>query len=168
MSMSRSFFNDFYPLFRLVEEPQSSYNPSPTQRSNQQRQAVVDVSEEGKEYVVRAELPGVQKKDLDIHIGNDGRSLTIEGHVYRTNRPTRDAANAPEQPKTGEQSKTDEQSKASEQPKEAYDYRSTFSRTVWFPHAVDGNNTRANLADGILTLNLPKRMESGRQKINVL
>ncbi|CAE6354222.1 unnamed protein product [Rhizoctonia solani] len=162
--MSRSFFNDIHPLFRLVEDPQSSYSGSPAPRSNQQqRQAVVDLSEEEKEYVVRAELPGVQKKDLDIHIGNDGRSLSIEGHVHRTNKPGQNASRAPEQSKA-----VDEKSKASEQPSETYEYRSTFSRTVWFPHAVDGNNTRANLADGILTLNLPKRMESGRQKINIL
>ncbi|KAG8690729.1 hypothetical protein FRC11_009474 [Ceratobasidium sp. 423] len=153
MSLSRSFFDDSHPLFRLVEDPRYG---SPAQRSTQQqRQAVVDISEEEKEYVVRAELPGVQKKDLDVHIGNDGRSLTIEGHVHRTNKPTQDA------PLSGEQAK------AGEQPNEFYDYRSTFSRTVWFPHAVDGNNTRANLADGILTLNLPKRMESGRQRINL-
>ncbi|CAE6425902.1 unnamed protein product [Rhizoctonia solani] len=163
MSLSRGLLNDLHPLFRLVEDPQTPYG-SPSQRStHQQRQAVVDVSEEEKEYVVRAELPGVQKKDLDIHIGNDGRSLTVEGHVHRTNKPGQDASRTPEQPKAA-----DEKSKASEQPSETYDYRSTFSRTVWFPHAVDGNNTRANLADGILTLNLPKRMESGRQKINVL
>ncbi|KAJ1307647.1 hypothetical protein OPQ81_001741 [Rhizoctonia solani] len=160
MSLSRSFFNDFYPLFRLVEDPRYE---SPAARSTQQeRQAVVDVSEEEKEYVLRAELPGVQKKDLDIQIGNDGRSLTIEGHVHRTNRPAQDPSRSAEQPKP------DEQSKASEQPSETYDYRSTFSRTVWFPHAVDGNNTHANLADGILTLNLPKRMESGRQRINLV
>ncbi|KAH7341663.1 HSP20-like chaperone [Rhizoctonia solani] len=162
MSLSRNFFNDIHPLFRLVEDPQSSHYGSPAQRSNQQqRQAVVDVSEEEKEYVVRAELPGVQKKDVDVHIGNDGRSLTIEGHVHRTNKPAQGASGTFEKPKA------DEQSKAAEQPIETYDYRSTFSRTVWFPHAVDGNNTRANLADGILTLNLPKRMESGRQKINL-
>lgn len=87
MSLTRSFLNDFHPLFRLVEDPQSSYYGSPAQRSNnQQRQAVVELSEEDKEYVVRAELPGVQKKDMEIHVGNDGRSLTIEGHVHRTNK----------------------------------------------------------------------------------
>ncbi|CAE6465751.1 unnamed protein product [Rhizoctonia solani] len=162
MSLSRGFFNDIHPLFRLVEDPQSSYG-SPAQRSSpRQRQAVVDVSEEEKEYIVRAELPGVQKKDVDVHIGNDGRSLTIEGHVHRTNKAAQDATNATEQPQAVEKSK------AAEKPAETYDYRSTFSRTVWFPHAVDGNNTRANLADGILTLNLPKRIESGRQKINLL
>ncbi|CAE6343585.1 heat shock protein Hsp30/Hsp42, putative [Rhizoctonia solani AG-1 IB] len=163
MSLSRGFFNDIHPLFRLVEDPQPSHYGSPAQRSSsQQRQAVVDVSEEEKEYVVRAELPGVQKKDVDVHIGNDGRSLTIEGHVHRTNKSVKDTSRATEQPQSNEKSK------APEQPTETYDYRSTFSRTVWFPHAVDGNNTRANLADGILTLNLPKRMESGRQRINLL
>ncbi|CAE6473529.1 unnamed protein product [Rhizoctonia solani] len=167
MSLSRSFFGDSHPLFRLVEDPHYG-SGSPAQRSTrQQRQAVVDVSEEEKEYVVRAELPGVQKQDLEVHIGNDGRSLTVEGHVHRTNKPAQDAPRPGEQQKAGEQVKVDEKAKAGEQPNEIYDYRSTFSRTVWFPHAVDGNNTRANLTDGILTLNLPKRMESGRQRINL-
>ncbi|CAE6463328.1 unnamed protein product [Rhizoctonia solani] len=160
MSLSRSFFSDIQPLFRLVEDPQSSfYGSSNRKLPLQERQAVVDVSEEEKEYTVRAELPGVQKKDVEVHIGNDGRSLTIEGHVHRTNKPAEG---------TAEQPQTSEKSKASEQPTETYDYRSTFSRTVWFPHAVDGNDARANLADGVLSLTLPKRMESGRQKINLL
>ena len=77
MSLTRSFFNDFSPLFRLVEDPQYS-SSVPAQRHTHQRQAVAEVSDEGKEYLVRAELPGVRKEDLDIHVGNDGRSLTIE------------------------------------------------------------------------------------------
>lgn len=51
---------------------------------------------------------------------------------------------------------------------ETYEYHSTFSRTVWLPHAVDGKNARAQLTDGVLTLNIPKRDESGRQKISLM
>ncbi|KAG9083267.1 hypothetical protein FRC07_013961, partial [Ceratobasidium sp. 392] len=59
MSLTRGFFNDFDPIFRLVQDTPNSYYNSPAQRSNQhQRQAHVEVSEEAKEYVVRAELPG--------------------------------------------------------------------------------------------------------------
>ncbi|KAF8753444.1 PI3 PI4-kinase family [Rhizoctonia solani] len=152
MSLSRNFFEDFYPLFRLVEDPQSPHG-SHTQKASpqqRQRQAIVDIEEEEKEYVVRAELPGVQKKDIDVHIGNDGHSLTIEGRVHRINKPPQEDTS-----RAAEKSQASEQPAGSEQPNETCDYRSIFARTMWFHHAVDGNNARANLADGILTLNLP-------------
>ncbi|KAG8747307.1 hypothetical protein FRC10_001486 [Ceratobasidium sp. 414] len=163
MSLTRSFFNDFDPIFRLVQDAPNPYFNSPAQRSNnQQRQAHIEVSEEPKEYIVRAELPGVQKENLDVHVGNDGRSLTIEGHVHRTNRTTPSGAQPP-QPGTSGQEAT----QTSEQT-ETYEYRSTFARTVWLPHAVDGAKATAKLADGVLTLNVPKRDESGRQKISLM
>ncbi|QRW04082.1 heat shock protein HSP20 family protein [Ceratobasidium sp. AG-Ba] len=50
----------------------------------------------------------------------------------------------------------------------AYEYRSTFSRTVWLPHAVDGSKASGKLVDGVLTLDIPKRDEPGRQKISLM
>ncbi len=42
-----------------------------------------------------------------------------------------------------------------------------FSRTVWLPRPADTKNVKANLADGILTLRIPKAEESGGVKIDV-
>ncbi|KAG8751472.1 hypothetical protein FRC11_009345 [Ceratobasidium sp. 423] len=156
MSLTRGFFGDFEPLFRLVEDPRA-YNHSRHGVSHNQRQAVADLSEEEKGFVVRAELPGVRKKDLDIHVGNDGRSLTIEGRVHRTNKP-----------QVNEPAENKEVSKDAPESAETYEYRSIFSRTVWFPQAVDAKNAQAKLEDGILTLNIPKREETGIQKISLL
>ncbi|KAL5638437.1 hypothetical protein ACGC1H_005204 [Rhizoctonia solani] len=156
MSLTRGFFGDFEPLFRLVEDPRA-YSQSRQGVSHHQRQAVADLVEEEKGYVVRAELPGVQKQDLDIHVGNDGRSLTIEGRVHRTIKP-----------KTKESTENKEVSKDASGSTGTHEYRSTFSRTVWFPQAVDAKNAQAKLEDGILTLNVPKREETGIQKISLL
>ncbi|KAJ1306163.1 hypothetical protein OPQ81_010874 [Rhizoctonia solani] len=156
MSLTRSFFGDFEPLFRLVEDPRAYSHPRQAANHNQ-RQAVTELSEEEKGFVVRAELPGVQKQDLDIHIGNDGRSLTIEGRVHRTNKP-----------QSKESSESKQVSKDTSGPTETYEYRSTFTRTVWLPQAVDAKNAQAKLEDGILTLNIPKREETGVQKISLL
>ncbi|CAE6444149.1 unnamed protein product [Rhizoctonia solani] len=153
MSLTRNFFGDFEPLFRLVEDPRAYSHPRQA-TNNHQRQAVAELSEEEKGYVVRAELPGVQKKDLDIHVGNDGRSLTIEGRVHRTNKSQ---ATEP----------TENKESKDVSPDGTYEYRSTFSRTVWFPQAVDAKNAQAKLEDGILTLNIPKREETGIQKISL-
>ncbi|KAG9122348.1 hypothetical protein FRC07_001331, partial [Ceratobasidium sp. 392] len=124
--------------------------------------AHVEVSEEAKEYVVRAELPGVQKENLDVHVGNDGRSLTIGGQVHRTNRTAPSGAQSPQAGTPGQDAV-----QATEQTG-TYEYRSTFSRTVHLPHAVDGSKATAKLADGVLTLNIPKRDESGRQRISLM
>ncbi|KAG8701564.1 hypothetical protein FRC09_005285 [Ceratobasidium sp. 395] len=163
MSLTRGFFNDFDPIFRLVQDPSRSYYDSPAQsRSNHhQRQAHVEVSEEPKEYVVRAELPGVQKDNLDIHVGNDGRSLTIEGQVHRTNKTAPSGTQSPAAGTPQEVTQATEQTGV-------YEYRSTFSRTVLLPHAVDGSKATAKLADGVLTLSIPKRDESGRQRISLM
>ncbi|CAE6425511.1 unnamed protein product [Rhizoctonia solani] len=155
MSLNR-IFGDFEPLFRLVEEPRA-HSHSRQGVNHNHRQAVTELSEEEKEYVVRAELPGVQKKDLDIHVGNDGRSLTIEGRVHRTNKS-----------QAQEPAENKQVSKDTSGPTETYDYRSTFSRTVWFLQAVDAKSAQAKLEDGILTLNIPKREETGTQRISLL
>ena len=43
----------------------------------------VDVTEEGNSYIVEAELPGVKKENLQVRIGDGGRSVTIEGKTHR-------------------------------------------------------------------------------------
>lgn len=48
-----------------------------------QARPAVDVSEDGNNYIVEAELPGVKKEDVDVRIGDGGRSVTIEGRIIR-------------------------------------------------------------------------------------
>ena len=103
MYLTRSLLNDFRPLFRMLEDPFmtapfSRVRPTSFEPFSFQRQASVEVSEDGNDIVVQAEVPGVQKENLDVHLGNNGQSLTIEGRVHRLNR-----SNAP----AIEQAKTD-------------------------------------------------------------
>ncbi|KAG8684054.1 hypothetical protein FRC08_013923 [Ceratobasidium sp. 394] len=95
MSLSRSIFNEFRPFFRLIEDPffsSPSYalargaRPESWQPFGFRRQANVELSEDGNDFVVQAEVPGVQKENLDMHLGGDGQSLTIEGRVHRVNK----------------------------------------------------------------------------------
>jgi len=41
----------------------------------------IDISDNGDKYVVDADLPGVQKENIAVRIGDNGRSITIEGRV---------------------------------------------------------------------------------------
>jgi len=41
----------------------------------------IDVSDKGDKYIVDADLPGVPKENVEVRIGDNGRSITIEGKV---------------------------------------------------------------------------------------
>ena len=43
----------------------------------------MDLSEQGDNYIVEAELPGVKKENIEVRVGEGGRSITIEGKIVR-------------------------------------------------------------------------------------
>ncbi|EUC57414.1 heat shock protein HSP20, partial [Rhizoctonia solani AG-3 Rhs1AP] len=173
MSLTRSLLNDFRPLFRMIEDPFFS-SPAALPRYARsdswqpfaalQRQAAVEVSEEGNEVVVHAEMPGVKKENLDVHLSNDGQSLTIEGRVHRVASATTPANEAPVDNASTTENTT--QGKW-----HIFDLLlcNTFAnyRTLWLPEPVDGKKASAQLNDGILTLRIPKREHPAPERIAI-
>ena len=102
---------------------------------------VIDVFEKEDKYVVKAEVPGMKKEDIDISLLGD--TLTIRGE------------------KTAE----------SESKKENYYHRErsygSFFRAVALPSNVDADKIEANYADGVLEVVLPKTAEVKPKKIAV-
>lgn len=94
------------------------------------RYPAVDVRDTGKEVVVTAELPGVNKEDVEIHVTSDGLELRAE-------------------------TKTE-----SEQEEEGYAYRErgyrSFDRRLTLPAKVVPGEAKASLADGVLEVRMPK------------
>ncbi len=101
----------------------------------------VDVIDRDEEVVVRAELPGVDKKDLDVSLSEN--TVTIKGSTQRE-----------EKEEQGDYYRR-EISQAS------------FARTVTLPAEVDGERAKATFKDGVLELVLPKREKAKRQSIKV-
>ncbi|KAL5632436.1 hypothetical protein ACGC1H_005406 [Rhizoctonia solani] len=175
MSLTRSLLNDFRPLFRMIEEPFFSA-PSVFPRyarsdswqpfAELQRQAAVEVSEEGNEVVVHAEMPGVKKENLDVHLSNDGQSLTIEGRVHRVTSATTPAKETSSENASATENTTQDvvKSDSTSTPAQS-EFRSSFSRTLWLPEPVDGKKASAQLNDGILTLRIPKREHPAPERI---
>ncbi|KAG8693459.1 hypothetical protein FRC09_010492 [Ceratobasidium sp. 395] len=171
MSITRSFLNDFRPLFHLLEEPFhvpafSRFNrPSVWHPSVLQHRIPIEFSEEGNEVVARAEVPGVRKEHLDIQIGNDGRSVTIEGRVLKASKAQVDT---PEQKATESTSETTTYTpKTTSEVVSQPEFRSSFSRSFWLPQSVDSSKATAELEDGILTLRIPKREEPRGRRIPI-
>lgn len=96
MSISRSLFHELRPFFRMLEEPfgrpstfgrlgypSRSLFDDPFFANPGSLRPAVDISQQGDNYVVEAELPGVKKENVNVRIGDGGRSLTIEGKIFK-------------------------------------------------------------------------------------
>ena len=100
----------------------------------------VEITDKGRDYEVRAELPGVKKEDLDIDI--DKNYLTINA-------------------KKEEENKVDEKSYK----KSEFRY-GEFSRTVYFPEEINVEKTEAKLEHGVLKIDAPKKYTEMNLKRN--
>lgn len=99
----------------------------------------IDVVEKDEEIVVLAEVPGVDKKDLDVSMTEN--SVTIKG---RTNHKA-------------------ETENASYYCSEIV--HGAFSRTVSLPSEVNADKAKAQFRDGMLEISMPKKEKSMRRTL---
>lgn len=97
----------------------------------------IEVSDKGKEYDIRAELPGIKKEDLDIDIESDFLRI-----------------NAQKIDETKEEEKNFKHSEFS---------YGEFSRTIQLPEEIDINKTEAKLEHGVLIIIAPKMHKEKEQ-----
>ncbi len=101
----------------------------------------VDVIERDGEIVVRAELPGVEKKDLDVSLTD--RAVTIKASTRR---------------------ETKEESGDYHRREISTGY---VSRVIALPSGVDVSACKAEFKDGILELEIPKQAKATRVQVDV-
>ncbi len=101
----------------------------------------VDVSETKDSILVKAEVPGLEAKDIDISLSND--VLTIKGKK--------------------EQEK-EEKEENYHRIERSY---GSFSRSIRLPREVQGDKIKANYKNGVLKITLPKSGEAREIKIKV-
>jgi HSP20 family protein len=101
----------------------------------------VDVVDRDDEVVVKAEVPGVDKKDLDISVTDN--SVTIKGSTSHE-----------EKEEKGDYYRCEMS-------------RGSFSRMVSLPAEVDSAKARSKFKDGVLELTLPKLKRTKRHSIKI-
>ena len=101
----------------------------------------LDVTESEDAFTVRAELPGLSEKDIDVSIASN--VLTLRGEKKED-----------KERKTGKVYRRET-------------WSGSFQRTLSLPLSVDAGNVKADLKDGVLTLVLPKREEAKPKQITV-
>jgi HSP20 family protein len=102
---------------------------------------VLDVHEDKDSFIVKAELPGMKKEDIEVSL-NDGM-LSISGE------------------RKGETKSEGAEVYRSER------FFGRFQRNVAFPAAVAADKIQAAYKDGVLTVTLPKAEETKARKIDV-
>ena len=101
----------------------------------------LDIHEDKDNFIVRAELPGMKREDIDVSLHDGALSISgerkleqkyEEAEVYRTER-----------------------------------FFGKFQRTVTLPAAVAADKVKAQYKDGVLTITLPKTEEAKPKQIDV-
>lgn len=101
----------------------------------------MDVFEDGDNFLVSIELPGMKKEEIALTVEND--TLTVSGE--RT---------APQETGPSRIMRCER-------------FQGRFQRTVALPKPVDGNAVTAQYTDGILTVTLPKAEVAKPRRIEV-
>ena len=102
------------------------------------REPLVDVIDKGSEFLVRAELPGVAKEDLDLNVTDDGIEIKAESNRSREERE-----------------------------KNYYFQERSYQalhRFLSFPDEVKPDLASASFKDGILAVRVPKKEPTQESK----
>jgi len=134
-------FDDFFTQgwmkpFRFVHPPWSRL-PSPFEGRTPQ----VDVIDRDKEIFVKAELPGVDKDDVEITMTNHSVTIKAETRIE-------------EKEEKGDYHRCEIS-------------RGSFSRMVSLPSEVDTDKAKAKFKHGVLKLTIPKLKKSKHKSVKV-
>ncbi|MDI6840387.1 MAG: Hsp20/alpha crystallin family protein [bacterium] len=100
-----------------------------------------DLIDRGDHLLLRAEVPGLKKEDLEISV--DESSISLKGEIKKS---------------------TEEKGETYYRSERSY---GSFSRSITFPTEIDSSKTDATLKDGILEVKLPKKKEKIAKKVEI-
>lgn len=102
----------------------------------------VDIEESDDEYLIKADLPGVDKKDIKVKLENGVLSIRGEKTTEK---------------ETGKGTRRHRSER----------FHGSFARSFTLPDAVKADKVDANYKDGVLVLTIPKADESKPKAIDI-
>ncbi len=102
---------------------------------------LVDITEDEKEYIVKAEIPEMKKEDIKLNVHDDVLTITGERKYGK-----------------------EEKGKKYHRVERAY---GSFMRSFTLPEDADGSNVAAEYNDGVLKVHLPKSAKAKTKTIEV-
>jgi HSP20 family protein len=122
------FFNDF-PFANYLSEPKDSWLPA------------VDILEKEGNLILRAELPGMTEKQIDVKL--EGNTLTLKGERKMDNEDKKNNYHRVES------------------------FYGAFTRSFRLPETVDLEKISADYKNGVLTVTIPQKPEVKPREITV-
>lgn len=123
-------WNPFRDMDYLARQMGSLMDMSPLRYFYGMNSPKVDIYQTERNLVLKAEIPGVEKEDLEVYV--DQKAVRLAGHTKHS------------------QELKDENLYKTER------YHGSFSRTIALPEEVLSEQAKAEYKDGILTLTMPK------------
>jgi HSP20 family protein len=144
--MNMQVWNPFQEFENLLSRYNKGTSDSGTQLSNDLSFAdwapSCDIEEEEDRYVIKADLPGVDKKDIDVKLENGVISIRGEKQTEK---------------ETGKGTKRHRTER----------FHGSFARSFSLPDAVKDERVEANYKDGVLSLVIPKVEEAKPKSIDI-
>ena len=134
-----SLVNEVNKIIEHAFRPLTNVDTSNIETS--QWKPAVDIKEEKNQYIIIADLPGVDKNDVNIAMENN--ILSIKGHRVDENK--------------------DEKNNYFRSEREKGD----FYRRFTLPDTVDGTKIQAKIQKGVLTIAIPKKEVAQPRLINI-
>jgi HSP20 family protein len=134
----------YTPFGDLMDEMFKNFMSRPMRYLEQETgmQMRVDVSEDDKNFAIKAEIPGVKKED--IHVTIDGNRVSISA-----------------------ESRQESEEKEGAKVIRSERYYGKVYRSMTLDSDVDQNAAEAKYADGVLTLTLPKKPGGTTRQLTV-
>ncbi|WP_425259378.1 Hsp20/alpha crystallin family protein [Rubrivivax sp. RP6-9] len=134
--------NDIFSLDPMEASLRDLLRPWRADLADRAPQIRIDVTEADGSYAVKAEIPGVQKDDIDVRI--DGNQVTISAEI-----------------------KQDKEEKSGSRVLRSERQYGFTSRTFSLAESVDESKADAKYKDGVLQLTLPKRPQATQKRLAI-
>jgi len=142
-------WNPWKDLEELEKRLSTVLGSTPPRAGGEKKEAIavaewsplVDITEDEKEYVVKAEIPEMKKEDIKINVNED--VLTVSGE---------------------RKYEKEEKGKKYHRVERAY---GSFMRSFTLPEDADGTKVNAEYKDGVLKVHLPKSEKAKPKAIEV-
>lgn len=133
---------NLFPMDPVDELFSGFFKPVRGHEALQAPQIRVDVNEKEDAFVVKADIPGIRKEDIDVSV--NGNSLTISAEVKK---------------------ETDEKKDGKVLRSERY--YGVATRSMSFGNDVDATAAKAKYENGVLELTLPKKASQQTKRLAV-
>ena len=134
--------NDLFAIDPMDDMFRGFMRPWRAEMTQRAPQIKLDVNENEGNFLIKAEIPGVRKEDIDVRI--DGNQVTISAELKKES----------DEKKEGRVIRSERQ----------YGYA---SRSFTLSCAVDESKADAKMQDGVLKLTLPKKTTTSSRRLPI-